>query len=197
MVNTINDKTSPEMVEEIICHVESSLALDLQPPSSIEFQNADDGLEAETCDQMMQDDYVPLCFEEFQFLKEKFHSISKEKDEKPIESHAVPLELMENRLQYFFQVFHDPIADVLEDMCSNVLDGMEINMNSYEDHFATFWRSTGGLMLCNFIKIQSVFNFSWELPSSSSLFLLISNHLQRIQIAVRMLTWLHWLFHFT
>ena len=62
-----NEKPSPEMVEEIIWNIESSLSLDLQPPSSIEFQIADEGFEVETRDQMMQDDYVPLCFEAFQF----------------------------------------------------------------------------------------------------------------------------------
>ena len=51
---------------------QDSSALDLQPPNSIEFKIAYEGLEVETYDQMMQDDSVPLCFEEFQFLKENF-----------------------------------------------------------------------------------------------------------------------------
>ena len=67
MVNTVNDKHYPELVEDIICDIESSLALDLQPPSPIAFQIADEGLEVETHDQMMQDDSVPLCFKAFQF----------------------------------------------------------------------------------------------------------------------------------
>ena len=71
VVNIIKDKPSHELVEEIFCDIEASLALDLQPPSSIEFQITYEGLEAETYDQMMQDDFVPLCFETFQFLKEK------------------------------------------------------------------------------------------------------------------------------
>lgn len=56
-------------------------------------------MEAETCDKMMQDDSVPLYFEAFQYLKENFHNISKTKDEQPVESHAVSLEPMENRLK--------------------------------------------------------------------------------------------------
>ena len=95
MINIINDKPSPEMVEEIICDVESSLALDLQPPDSIEFQIANEGLEVETYDQMMQDDFVPLCFESFQFLKNNFHNISKGKDEQSVECHAVLLKSMD------------------------------------------------------------------------------------------------------
>ena len=81
MVKPIKDKPSHELVEEIICDIEASLALDLQPSSSIEFQIADEGLEAETYDQKLQDDSVPLCFETFQFLKKKFHNISKAKDD--------------------------------------------------------------------------------------------------------------------
>ena len=80
---------------------------------------------------------------------------------------------------------------------SNVLEGLEINMYYYEDPFVAFLRSSSGLMLCNFIKIQSIDKFSWELPFSSFHFFLMSKHLQRIQLAARMLTWFHWLFHFT
>ena len=36
----------------------------------------------------------------------------------PVKSHVVSLETMENRLQQYFQVFHEPIADVLDDICS-------------------------------------------------------------------------------
>ena len=69
---------------------------------------------------MMQDDSVPLCFEAFHFLKENFHNISNVKDEQSVESHEVSLEPMENRLQQSFQVFHDPIADVLDDIYSKI-----------------------------------------------------------------------------
>ena len=68
----------------------------------------------------MQDDSVPLHSEEFQFLKKKIHNISKEKHEQPLKSHAVSLEPMENRLQQCFQVFHDHISDVLDDICSKI-----------------------------------------------------------------------------
>jgi len=51
-------------------------------------------------------------------LKGNFHSISSIKDEQPIENHAISLEPIDNVLQQSFQVFHDPISDVLDDVCS-------------------------------------------------------------------------------
>ena len=63
---------------------------------------------------MMQDDSVSFCFESFQFLKGHSHSISS--NEQPIENHAISLEPIENGLQQSFQVFHDPIVDVLDDV---------------------------------------------------------------------------------
>ena len=53
----------------------------------------------ETYDKMMKDNFVPICFEAFHFLKENFHNVSKAKDEQLVESHTVSLEPMENRLQ--------------------------------------------------------------------------------------------------
>ena len=92
--------------------------LDFQPPNAIECQVADEDLEARTYDQMMQYDFVPLCLESFQFLKGNLHSIPLIKDEQPVENHAISLEPIENGLQQYFQVFHDPIADVLDDIYS-------------------------------------------------------------------------------
>lgn len=67
---------------------------------------------------MIQDDSVPFCFESFQFLKGKLHSISLK--EQPVESHAISLEPIENGLQQSFQVFHDLIANVLDNVCSQI-----------------------------------------------------------------------------
>lgn len=86
--------------------------------------------------------------------------------------------------------------DYLE-QSSNVLDGLEMNMYSYEDLISAFLRSDGGLMLCHFIKIQSIYIFSCELPFSSFPFFLMSKHLRRIQLVEKMLTLFYWLFHFT
>jgi len=49
-------------------------------------------------------------------LKGISHSISS--NEQPIENRAISLELIESGLQQSFQFFHDPIADVLDDICS-------------------------------------------------------------------------------
>jgi len=65
---------------------------------------------------MMQDDFVPFYFESFQFLKGNLHSISS--NEQPVENHVTSLEPIENGLQQSFQVSHDPIADVLDDVCN-------------------------------------------------------------------------------
>lgn len=81
------------------------------------------------------------------------------------------------------------------DQSSNVL--MEINSDVYEDPFAVFLKSSSQFMLCKFISSQLDSKFPWELPFNSSLFLCIRKHLGGNQIPVRMLTWLHWLFHFT
>jgi len=80
---------------------------------------------------------------------------------------------------------------------NNVLDGMEINMYSYDDPFAAFLTSAGGLMLFNFIKIQSICKFLLELLSSRVSIFLMRKHLQRIQSANKMLTWLHWILYIT
>ena len=42
---------------------------DFQPSKAIDFQVADEDMEAGTCDQMIQGDSVPFCFESFQFLR--------------------------------------------------------------------------------------------------------------------------------
>jgi len=81
------------------------------------------------------------------------------------------------------------------DQRSNVL--MEINSDVYENPFAVFLKSSSQFMLCKFISSQLDSHFPWELPFNSFLLLLLREHLRRIQIVARMLTWLHWLFHFT
>lgn len=48
----------------------------LQSPKAISCQVADEEMEAGTCDQMVQYDSIPFCFESFQFLRDKLHSQS-------------------------------------------------------------------------------------------------------------------------
>ena len=193
----------------------------------------------------MQDDSIPLCFESFQFLKGILHSISS--NEQPVENHAFSLEPIENGLQQSFQVFHDPIADVLDDVYSqilsplancklekridtnlirqlvslsfstgvssqssdeslhswyeekksNPLDEISPSAHEFQDPYAIFLELDRESILFNMGKFGSVYKFSWELHFSSALFFLINKHLRRIQTTAIMLTWLHWLFHFT
>ena len=75
----VNEKPSPEMIDEIILDTKPSLAPDLQPPNTIEDQIIDEGVEAGIHDLMMQEDFVPFCFEEFQFIRQNLRNISKEK----------------------------------------------------------------------------------------------------------------------
>ena len=146
-------------------------------------------------------------------------------------------------LQQSFQVFHDPIADVLDEVCSqslsplttceletcadmnlirhpvslsfsakvssqgsdqslhswyeetrsNPLHELSSSVLEFQDPYAVFLESDRESILFN----ESVYKFSMDPSISSSLLLFISKHLWRMQIAARMLTWLHWLFHFT
>ena len=146
-------------------------------------------------------------------------------------------------LQQSYQVFHDPIADVLDEVCSqslsplttceletcadmnlirqpvslsfsaevssqgsdqslhswcegkrsNPLDKLSSSVIEFQDPYAVFLEVDR-----EFISFKgSVSKLSWELPFSSFLLLFISEHLRRIQPADGILTWLHWLFHFT
>lgn len=88
----------------------------LQPLNAINCQVADEDLEAGTYDQMMQYDSIPFSFESFQFLKGISHSVSSNKQ--LVENHAISLEPIESGFQQSFQVLHDPIVDVLDDICS-------------------------------------------------------------------------------
>ena len=88
---------------------------DLQPPNAIGCQVADESME------MIQEDSLPFCFESFQFLKGNFHSPSSVKNEQHVGNHIITMEPIENGLQQSFQIFHDPIADVLDEVCSQSL----------------------------------------------------------------------------
>jgi len=153
------------------------------------------------------------------------------------------MEPIENGFQQSFHVFHDPIADVLDEVCSqslsplntfeletcadmnlirqtvslsfsvgvlsqgsdqslhlwyeenrsNPLDELSSSVREFQDPYAVFLEVDKEFISFN----GSVSKLSWELPFSSSLLLIISEHLQIIQTADEILTWLHWLFHFT
>ena len=192
---------------------------------------------------MIQDDSIPFCFESFQFLKGKLHSKSSVKNEQHVGNHVITLEPRENGLQQSFQVFHDPIADVLDEVCSqslsplttceletcvdmnliwqpvslsfsaevssqgsdqsvhswyekkrsNPLDELSSSVLEFQDPYAVFLEVDRAFISFN----GSVSKLSWELLFGSSLLLFISEHLRRFKTTGRILTWLHWLFHFT
>jgi len=80
-----------------------------------------------------------------------------------------------------------------EEKSSNPLDELSPSVHEFQDPYVVFLEADTESIVFN----GSVHKFSWELPFSSSLLLFISKHLRRIQTAAGMLTWLHWLFHFT
>ena len=216
---------------------------------SLGFNVEDEGVVAEIHDLMMQEDYVPFCFEAFQFIRQNLRNISQEKEEQPVGCHTVS----RDTVQQSSQIFDDPIADVLDDVCSqslsplilckvetcadidlirqpvslsflagvssqsssqssdqslhswyeekrsNPLDELSPSVHfeiliqhEFQDPYAVFLEANRESIVFN----GSVHKFSWELPFSSSLLLFINEHLQRIQTAAGILTWLHWLFHF-
>ena len=80
-----------------------------------------------------------------------------------------------------------------EEKRSNPLDELSPSVHELQDPYAVFLEADRESISFN----GSISKVSWELLFSSSLLLFIRNHLPRIQPAAGMLTWLHWLFHFT
>ena len=58
----VEDETDNEILEQPVASY-------LQPPKEIEVQITDEVVEAEIHGLMMQEDFVPFCFEAFQFIK--------------------------------------------------------------------------------------------------------------------------------
>ena len=76
---------------------------------------------------------------------------------------------------------------------SNPLDELSSSVLEFQDPYAVFLEVDR-----EFISFYGfVSKLSCEFPFSSSLLLFISENLWRIQPADVILTWLHWLFHFT
>lgn len=115
VVSNMMGKLSYELVEDVICDMEAVLAPKLQPLSYIDFQ---------TTDELMQHNFVPSSFGSFQFLKKNAANISEARASKPIENYEVSLEPMQQSSQFL----QDPIADVLDDLCSQSL----VSLTSYE-----------------------------------------------------------------
>ena len=84
-----------------------------QPPNEIEGQIIDEGVEDEIHDLMMQENSIPFCFEAFHFIRQNLRKISQGKDEQLVGCHTVS----RDTVQQSSQVFDDPIARVLDDVC--------------------------------------------------------------------------------
>ena len=76
---------------------------------------------------------------------------------------------------------------------SNALDELSSSVLEFQDPYAVFLEVDREAISFN----GFVSKLSCEFPFSSSLLLFISENLWRIQPADVILTWLHWLFHFT
>jgi len=126
-------------------------ASDLQPPNETEGQITDEVVEDEIHDLMMQEDSIPFCFETFQFIRQNLRKISQEKDEQLEGCHTFSMDTF----QQYFQVFHDPIADVLDEVCSQSLSP-----------FTMCERETCADM--NLIRQPVSFSFSAEVSSQGS-----------------------------
>ena len=74
--HAIRNQTSTSLDLDRLEGNENFLYSDLQPPKVIDCQVAAEDLEVGTHDLMIQGDSVPLCFESFQFLREKLHGKS-------------------------------------------------------------------------------------------------------------------------
>lgn len=73
------------------------------------------------------------------------------------------------------------------------MDELSSSVPEFQDPYAVFLEADKEFISFN----GSVPKLPSELPFNSSLLLFISEHLRRIRTADEILTWLHWLFHFT
>lgn len=87
----------------------------------------------------------------------------------------------------------ESVHSCYEEKQSNPLDELSPSAHEFQDPYAISLESDRESILFN----GFVCKFSRELPFNSSLLFFIRKHLWRMQTSAKMLTWLHWLFHFT
>jgi hypothetical protein len=100
--------------------MEVVLAPKFQLLSSFDFQIPNEGSEPETKFELRKYKSVPLTFNSFQFLKETLEYVQKDKH---LENQEISLE----PIQQSFQFIHDPIDDVLDDLCFQI----HVSFSSY------------------------------------------------------------------
>jgi hypothetical protein len=106
--------------EDASVDVEAVLNPKLQHFTYSDFQIPNESLKPETKCELIQNNYVPLCFNSFQMLKE---TLEQELKDKYIKGHGISFESM----QQSCQSFQDPIADRLDGLCGQ-------NHSSFASH---------------------------------------------------------------
>jgi len=188
----------------------------LQSQNAIEYQIAEEDLEAATCDQRIQVVSLPLCFESSELFKEK--------EEKHVQICQVPSDPVCNKLQESFQVLYNPSADRLNDgghQNSSPLIGCKgqnqvdsdfplPRHESYPKHlYSCLIRPNNGVYILQdpFVQFlhsaKEIRNFLIfakvnTVISDCKISILNTNkRKQQTSLMYIMLKWLHWLFHFT
>jgi hypothetical protein len=111
VVNSEEEKPSDEIVKDVIDDKEAISDPGLQSPSFSDFQSSGENAEPEEEFKTLKCNSVPLVFDSFKILKETLEQMLKDKH---IESQKLSCESMKQSCQSF----QDPIAAILDNMCS-------------------------------------------------------------------------------
>jgi hypothetical protein len=90
--------------------IQNAKDTEVQPFSPFECRTSDEITEAETSDEKIHFDSLPLCFSSFQIVRGNLGHILVENHSV---SHEVPIEPMPQSSKSFY----DPIADMLDSLC--------------------------------------------------------------------------------
>jgi hypothetical protein len=110
VVNGREGECSDQLGEDASANVEVVLNPELQPFTYFDFQIPNEILKPEANYELIQNNYVPLCFNSFQILKETLGQVLKDKY---IKGQEISFESM----QQSCQSFQDPIVDQLDGLC--------------------------------------------------------------------------------
>jgi hypothetical protein len=113
VVNSEDKNSSDQSVDDAIKDMETILNLELQNFTYSEFQIPNESLEPETNYELIHNNFVPLCFNSFQVLKESLGQVLKDKY---IKGQEISFESMQQSVQFL----QDPISDRLDDLCCQI-----------------------------------------------------------------------------
>jgi hypothetical protein len=105
---------SNQLGEDASVDVEAVLNPKLQPFTYFDFQISDERLKPKANYELIQNNFVPLCLNSFQFLKKNLEYMLKDQC---IENQEVAVEPMQQSVQFL----QDPISDVSDDWCCQSL----------------------------------------------------------------------------